>query len=407
MNLLGLSPRARDPARRSAATARRLRCPWWLLRRRPRRCSGSATSTRTATRSCCGTTCRSRRPATRSTSRVPGADGGPAAARAAAQPAPQGARRDRRPIMTLGLSLPSWIALIAPYLHDDDLSLLAEARLRRLPDRRRHAARRGRAASRSTPAGARAAFYLLSASIVALLVTDFVYGLMTAARAPTTTSCGSTSAGSASTCCGAPPRCTRRWRELDEPSPGRARRSSRRSRLVLLDRRVADRAGDRARPRRCAHGDIDYVVDHRRVDRAVRARRRAHGRPRAPAGALASSASACSAAPAPRWSPPRAATRSRGRARLRRRAARRPGRRAAVPARRARAHASCAPRRRRGTRRSRRDRARAARARRRGERAPSAAQRRARAPSSGLPPDHARRDRARRCTCAARCAGCC
>ena len=81
-------------------------------------------------------------------------------------------------IMTLGLALLSWVALIAPYLHDETLTV-REARLGRLPARRHPAARRRdppRGRHRPAPAGLLPADV---ASIVALLVTDFVYGLMT------------------------------------------------------------------------------------------------------------------------------------------------------------------------------------------------------------------------------------
>ncbi len=81
-------------------------------------------------------------------------------------------------ILTLGLSLLSWVLLITPYLHDPTLGLLPKlvsvayplgdiillaAAIRLVLD--------------SGPR--RPAFYLLSASIVSLLVTDFVYGVMT------------------------------------------------------------------------------------------------------------------------------------------------------------------------------------------------------------------------------------
>jgi PAS domain S-box/diguanylate cyclase (GGDEF) domain len=81
-------------------------------------------------------------------------------------------------ILTLGLSLLSWVLLIAPYLHDPTLGLLPKlvsvayplgdvillaAAIRLVLD--------------SGPR--RPAFNLLSASIVLLLVTDFVYGVMT------------------------------------------------------------------------------------------------------------------------------------------------------------------------------------------------------------------------------------
>jgi diguanylate cyclase (GGDEF)-like protein/PAS domain S-box-containing protein len=81
-------------------------------------------------------------------------------------------------IMTLGLSLLSWVALIAPYLHDDTMGVVAKlvsiayplgdilllaATIRLAVD-----------SGRREPA-----FYLLALSIVALLVTDFAYGVVT------------------------------------------------------------------------------------------------------------------------------------------------------------------------------------------------------------------------------------
>jgi len=81
-------------------------------------------------------------------------------------------------ILTLGLSLVSWVLLIAPYIHDNTLGLLPKlvsvaypvgdiillaAAIRLILDSGRR----------------RPSFYLLSASIVSLLTTDFVYGVMT------------------------------------------------------------------------------------------------------------------------------------------------------------------------------------------------------------------------------------
>jgi diguanylate cyclase (GGDEF)-like protein/PAS domain S-box-containing protein len=81
-------------------------------------------------------------------------------------------------ILTLGLSLLSWVLQIAPYIHDTSMDLLPKlvsvaypmgdilmlaAVIRLMLDSGRR----------------RPAFYLLSASIVLLLVTDFVYGIMT------------------------------------------------------------------------------------------------------------------------------------------------------------------------------------------------------------------------------------
>jgi diguanylate cyclase (GGDEF)-like protein/PAS domain S-box-containing protein len=79
-------------------------------------------------------------------------------------------------IMTLGLSLLSWVALIAPYLHDHTLDFIAKATSVAYPmgdvlllaGAIRLAVDMGR---RQT------AFYLLATGIVALLVTDFFYGL--------------------------------------------------------------------------------------------------------------------------------------------------------------------------------------------------------------------------------------
>ncbi len=81
-------------------------------------------------------------------------------------------------ILTLGLSLLSWVLQIAPYLHDGTMGLLPKlvsvayplgdilmlaAVIRLVLDSGRR----------------RPAFYLLSASIVSLLITDFVYGILT------------------------------------------------------------------------------------------------------------------------------------------------------------------------------------------------------------------------------------
>ena len=57
-------------------------------------------------------------------------------------------------IMTLGLALLSWVALIAPYLHDETMTVVAQARLGRLPARRHPAAGRRDPPGASTPAAA-------------------------------------------------------------------------------------------------------------------------------------------------------------------------------------------------------------------------------------------------------------
>ncbi len=81
-------------------------------------------------------------------------------------------------IITLGLALVSWVMLIAPYLRDDELSVVAKLVSIAYPlgDILLLAA----AIRLSVDAGKRdPAFFLLASSIVALLVTDFVYGLVT------------------------------------------------------------------------------------------------------------------------------------------------------------------------------------------------------------------------------------
>jgi diguanylate cyclase (GGDEF)-like protein/PAS domain S-box-containing protein len=81
-------------------------------------------------------------------------------------------------IMTLGLALLSWVALIAPYLHDETLSLLPKLVSIAYPlgDILLLAA----AIRLAVDTGKRQpAFYLLTGAIVALLVTDFAYGLVT------------------------------------------------------------------------------------------------------------------------------------------------------------------------------------------------------------------------------------
>jgi diguanylate cyclase (GGDEF)-like protein/PAS domain S-box-containing protein len=80
-------------------------------------------------------------------------------------------------ILTVGLALPQWIALMAPYVHDTELSTVAKLVSIAYPlgDVLLLAA----AIRLALDSGRRApAFYLLSSSIVLLLVTDFVYGLL-------------------------------------------------------------------------------------------------------------------------------------------------------------------------------------------------------------------------------------
>jgi len=81
-------------------------------------------------------------------------------------------------IMTLGLSLLSWVALIAPYLHDGSLGQLGKLTSVAYP--LGDVLLLSAAIRLSVDAGRRqASFYLLAASIVALLFTDFFYGLAT------------------------------------------------------------------------------------------------------------------------------------------------------------------------------------------------------------------------------------
>jgi diguanylate cyclase (GGDEF)-like protein/PAS domain S-box-containing protein len=81
-------------------------------------------------------------------------------------------------IMTLGLALLSWVALIAPYLHDETLGVSAKLVSIAYPlgDILLLAA----AIRLAVDTGKRQpAFYLLASAIVALLVTDFAYGVVT------------------------------------------------------------------------------------------------------------------------------------------------------------------------------------------------------------------------------------
>ena len=80
-------------------------------------------------------------------------------------------------IMTVGLALPSWIWLTAPYLHDHSLSTLG--RLVSVAYPLADVLLLAVAVRLALDGGQRRpAFHLMSASIICLLVTDFVYGLM-------------------------------------------------------------------------------------------------------------------------------------------------------------------------------------------------------------------------------------
>jgi diguanylate cyclase (GGDEF)-like protein/PAS domain S-box-containing protein len=81
-------------------------------------------------------------------------------------------------IMTLGLALVSWVALIAPYIHDGSMDVVAKLVSIAYPagDILLLAA----AIRLAVDGGRRGpAFGFMSASIIALLVTDFVYGVVT------------------------------------------------------------------------------------------------------------------------------------------------------------------------------------------------------------------------------------
>ena len=81
-------------------------------------------------------------------------------------------------ILTVGLSLPAWIALMAPYLHMDDLSLLGKGVSVAYPVG--DVILVGAVVRLALDAGLREpAFHLLTGSIVLLLFTDFTYGLLT------------------------------------------------------------------------------------------------------------------------------------------------------------------------------------------------------------------------------------
>jgi hypothetical protein len=81
-------------------------------------------------------------------------------------------------ILTVGLALPSWIGLMAPYLHQDDLSLAGKLVSVAYP--LGDVILIGAVVRLALDAGRReAAFYLLTGSIALLLMTDFAYGLLT------------------------------------------------------------------------------------------------------------------------------------------------------------------------------------------------------------------------------------
>ena len=81
-------------------------------------------------------------------------------------------------ILTVGLSLPSWIGLMAPYLHLDDLSTLGKIVSVAYPVG--DVILIGAVVRLALDGGRREpAFHLLTGSILLLLITDFGYGLLT------------------------------------------------------------------------------------------------------------------------------------------------------------------------------------------------------------------------------------
>ena len=152
-------------------------------------------------------------------------------------------------IMTLGLALLSWVALIAPYLHDETMTvtgklvsvayplgdiLLLAAAIRLAVD-----------TGKRQPA-----FYLLASAIVALLVTDFAYGVVTlhgAYDGQVSLDVGWISFYLLWGAAALHPS----MRELEQPAPDRVPRLTP-LRLTLLTVRLAHRARSSRRRRSCA-----------------------------------------------------------------------------------------------------------------------------------------------------------
>ncbi len=173
---------------------------------------------------------------------------------------------------------------MAPYLHQDDLSLHRQARVGRLPARRRDPARRRRppGARRRPP---RARVLPAHGSIVAAARHRLRLRPADAARRLRPPALARRRLDRLLPAVGRRRRCIRRWRALDQPRPGA------RSSLTPLPARpahlrVADGPADRHRPRSSRRRPRLHRRP-RRVDHPVRARRRSHGRARPPAGPLA------------------------------------------------------------------------------------------------------------------------
>src|SRR3954471_8973283 len=190
-------------------------------------------------------------------------------------------------IMTLGLALLSWVALIAPYLHDETMTvtgklvsvayplgdiLLLAAAIRLAVD-----------TGKRLPA-----FYLLASAIVALLVTDFAYGVVTlhgAYHGQVMLDIGWISFYLLWGAAALHPS----MRQLEQPPPHRTRPPPRPAPGLAAPhpahRGVAHRAGRRG-DAGAAPGQPRPARHHRRVGGALRPRSAAHGRARPPAGAL-------------------------------------------------------------------------------------------------------------------------
>ena len=260
MNLLGLSPRGRDHRRRPALPAR-VGAALALVRRRLRCCSGSATSTPTATRGCSAPRCRSRRSATRRYVLVyPALMAGllmlvrrrnPERDRAGVDRLADHHARPRADLVDR--------ADRSRTLHDDELSTVAKLVSIAYPIGDillLAAAIRLAVDARHAPAGvlpARLEHRRPARDRLRLRPGD-------ARTAPTTARSGSTSAGSASTCCGARRRCTRRCASSSSAAPERdARLTPLRLRAAHL--RVADRAGRWRSLQDIDEGDDRFVVN--------------------------------------------------------------------------------------------------------------------------------------------------
>ena len=186
-------------------------------------------------------------------------------------------------IVAIGLSLPSWVMLMAPYLHQDDLSLAAKAVSVAYP--LGDVVLLGAAVRLALDGGRRErSFHLLTSSIVVLLATDFAYGLLTL-HGGYAGQLWLDAGWIASYLLWGAAALHPSMRRIDEPQVDREVVLTRfRLALLTCGSMIAPVIGlvhDLARRQhRLRRGP-------RRLDHPVRPGRAAHGRPRAPAGALA------------------------------------------------------------------------------------------------------------------------